>query len=121
MNTALWIASGLLASTMLATGGLKLAVPRVKLMEKMKWATTWTDERVKLLGLAEVLGGVGVIVPYATGILPVLTPIAALCLVVLMLGAVKTHLDLKEGPMAAGPAFFAALGVFVALGRAGVL
>jgi len=46
-----------------ATGALKLVVPRVKLMEKMHWAKTWTDTNVKLLGLAEVLGAVGLIVP----------------------------------------------------------
>ncbi len=119
MNIALWIASGLLAFALLAAGGTKLAVPRVKLLEKMKWAETWSDGRFKLLGLAEVLGAIGVIVPYVTGILPVLTPVAAACLVVLMAGAAKTHLDLKESP--AAPAVLALLGVFVALGRSGVL
>lgn len=119
MNIALWIASGLLAFALLAAGGTKLAVPRVKLLEKMKWAETWSDGRFKLLGLAEVLGAIGVIVPYVTGILPVLTPVAAACLVVLMAGAAKTHVDLKESP--AAPAVLALLGVFVALGRSGVL
>jgi urea transporter len=119
MQTALWIASGLLALAMLGAGALKLVTPRVKLMDKMKWAQTWTDANVKLLGLAEVLGAIGLIVPQATGIAPILTPIAAVCLVVLMIGAVKTHLDLKEP--AAPPAVLALLGVFVALGRFGVV
>ncbi|MFO0655039.1 MAG: DoxX family protein [Polyangia bacterium] len=119
MNIALWIVSGLLAFAMLTAGGIKVAVPRTKLMEKMKWAKTWSDGEFKLLGLAEVLGGIGVIVPHATRIVPVLTPVAAVCLVVLMLGAVKTHVDLKESP--AAPAILALLGVFVALGRFGIL
>ncbi len=119
MQLALWIASGLLAFAMLAAGGVKLATPRAKLMEKMKWAKTWSDGNVKLLGLAEVIGGIGLIVPQVTGILPILTPIAAACLVVLMLGAVKTHLDLEE-PVAA-PGVLALLGLFVALGRFGVV
>ena len=119
MELALWIASGLLAFAVVAAGGTKLAVPRVKLLDKMKWAETWSDGRFKLLGLAEVLGGIGVIVPHATGILPVLTPIAAICLVVLMLGAVKTHLEHEESP--APPAIVALLGVFVALGRFGLV
>ncbi|MFO0563127.1 MAG: DoxX family protein [Polyangiales bacterium] len=119
MNIALWIASGLLAFAMIGAGGFKLATPRVELMKKMKWAETWTDGRVKLLGLAEVLGAIGLIVPYATGILPILTPIAAICCTVLMLGAVKTHVDLKE-PFAPA-AVLAAVGVFIALGRFGVL
>ena len=119
MDLALWIASGLLAFAMVAAGGLKLATPRVKLMEKMKWATTWSDGQVKLLGLAEVLGAIGVIVPHVTGVAPVLTPVAAGCLVVLMLGAVKTHVDLKVSPAPA--AILALLGAFVALGRLGVV
>lgn len=119
MNLALWIASGLLAFAMLAAGGIKLVTPRLKLVDKMKWAATWTDGQVKLLGLAEVLGAIGVIAPHATGILPILTPIAAGCLVVLMLGAVKTHLDLNESPAPA--AIMALLGVFVAIGRLGLV
>jgi len=119
MNVALWIASGLLAFAMVAAGGLKLAIPRVKLAEKMKWAKTWSDGQVKLLGVAEVLGGVGVIVPHVTGIMPILTPIAAACLVVLMIGAAKTHIDLEESP--AVPAILALVGAFVALGRLGVI
>ena len=119
MHLALWIASGLLAFAMIAAGLFKLVTPRVKLMEKLKWARTWSDGNVKLLGLAEVLGGIGLVVPPLTGILPVLAPIAALCLVVLMIGAVKTHLDLNEPPYPA--AILALLGLFIALGRFGVL
>jgi hypothetical protein len=119
MNVALWIAQGLVAFAMLAAGGLKVATPRVKLLDKLKWATTWSDTSFKLLGLAEVLGALGLIVPWLTGIAPILTPIAALCLVVLMVGAVKTHLDLKE-PMAPA-AVLGVLALFVAVGRFGVL
>ena len=115
MSLALWIASGLLALAMLAAGVIKLVTPRVKLMEKMKWARTWSDGNVKLLGLAETLGGIGLIVPQATGIVLVLTPIAAACLAVLMIGAVKTHVDHQEPAVA--PGILALLGVFVAIGR----
>jgi hypothetical protein len=57
-------------------------------------------------------------VPWATGIAPVLTPVAACCVLVLMLGAVKTHVDLKE-PVAP-PAVLSGLALVVALGRSGV-
>lgn len=119
MDIVVWIASGLLAFAMVAAGGEKLVVPRLRLLTKMKFAKTWSDGPFKLLGLAEVLGGIGLIVPRVTGILPVLTPVAAVCLVVLMAGAVKTHVDLKESP--AVPAILALLGIFVVLGRSGVL
>jgi hypothetical protein len=119
MNTALWVVQALLALAVLGTGALKVLVPRKKLAEKMKWARTWSDGNVKLLGLAEVLGAVGLMVPWATGIAPVLTPVAALCLLVLMGGAVKTHVSLHESAVL--PAVLGAMCVFVALGRFGVL
>ena len=119
MNLALWIAQGLVAFAMLAAGAFKVATPRLKLAEKMKWAATWSDSNVKLLGLAEVLGGVGLVVPWLTGIMPILTPIAACGLVVIMAGAVKTHLDLKESPVP--PAVLGLLCVFIAVGRFGVI
>jgi hypothetical protein len=118
MNLALWIAQGLVAFAMFAAGGLKVATPRSKLVEKMKWAASWSDARFKLLGLAELLGAVGLVVPWLTGIAPFLTPVAAACLVVLMGGAVKTHLDRKE-PMVPA-AVLGVLAVFVALGRFGM-
>ena len=118
MNLALWIVQGLLAFAMVAAGAFKVSTPRLKLAEKMLWAKTWSDTNVKLLGLAEVLGGVGLIVPGLTGILPVLTPVAAICLAILMGGAVKTHLDQKDSP--APPIVLGALLLFVALGRFGV-
>jgi hypothetical protein len=115
MHLTLWIVQGLVALAMVATGALKVATPRAKLSEKLAWARTWTDTNVKLLGLAEVLGGVGLIAPGLTGILPVLTPVAAICLAILMGGAVKTHVDLKE-PVAPA-AVLGALCLFVAVGR----
>ena len=119
MNTALWILQGLLAFAMFGAGSFKLATPHAKLSEKMKWARTWPPARVKLLGLAQVLGALGLILPGAMHFLPVLTPIAAACLLVLMLGAVKTHVDLAE-PIAA-PAVLAVLARLIALGRSGIV
>ncbi len=45
MNVALWIAQGLVGVAMLAAGGLKVATPRLKLIEKLKWAASWSDTR----------------------------------------------------------------------------
>ena len=117
MNVTLWILQGLLALAMFGAGAFKVVTPHAKLAEKMKWAVSWPPARVKLLGLAQVLGAVGLVVPWATGILPVLTPVAAGCLLVLMLGAIKTHVDISEPVVA--PAAMAALALIVAVGRAG--
>ena len=96
MITALWIAQGFAALVFLLTGTLKLVTPKEKLVGKMHWAATWPAGRIKLLGLAEVAGAIGLVLPGALHIAPVLTPIAAVCLAVLMLGAVQTHRRLHE-------------------------
>jgi hypothetical protein len=98
VNVALWTTQGLVAFVVALAGTVKVLVPREKLEKKMHWAKDWPRWRIKLLGLAEVAGGVGLIVPRATGIAPLLTPVAALCLAVLMAGAVRTHRRLGESP-----------------------
>ncbi len=115
MNLAIWIVQVVLAAMMFGAGMFKIVTPRPKLAEKMHWAKTWTDGNVKLLGLAEVLGAAGLILPGLLRILPVLTPIAGICLAVLMVGAVKVHLDFKESPVPAVVPLL--LAIFVAIGR----
>ncbi|HTQ45135.1 MAG TPA: DoxX family protein [Polyangiaceae bacterium] len=115
MNTALWIAQAFVALVVTLTGSAKLFVPREQLGRSMHWAASWPRGRIKLLGLAEVAGAVGLILPTATRIAPVLTPIAALCLLVLMLGAIGTHRRLGERFMPA--VVVGALCVCIAIGR----
>jgi len=115
MNLAIWIVQVLLAVVMLGAGMFKVVTPREKLSEKFHWAKTWTDGNVKLLGLAEVLGAAGLVLPGLLHILPLLTPIAAICLAILMAGAVKVHVDLKESPVPAVMPLL--LAIFVAVGR----
>ena len=84
----------------------------------MHWARTWPPGRIKLLGLAEVLGAIGLVLPVALNIAPVLTPIAAICLAVLMLGAVQMHRLFHENYM---PALVLALVcIALAAGRLGL-
>ena len=97
MNTALWIAQAFVAIVVTLTGTAKLFLAREQLAVRMQWAATWPRGRIKLLGLAEVAGAVGLVLPIATGIARVLTPFAALCVAVLMAGAIHTHRRLGEG------------------------
>lgn len=97
LNTLLWIAQGFVAVVVALAGLVKLTVPREQLAKKMHWAAAWPRSRIKLLGLAEVAGAAGLIAPQATGIAPLLTPLAAVCLAVLMGGAVGTHRKTGEG------------------------
>lgn len=119
MNLALWIVQALVALVVTGTGALKAFTPKEKLEVKMRWARTWDPARIKLLGLAEMLGAVGLVVPGWTGIVPILTSVAAACLAVLMAGAVKAHVDLKEPSYV--PAVVGVLCLLIAIGRSGIV
>jgi hypothetical protein len=85
----------------------------------MGYVTEHTAAQMKLIGIAEVLGGVGLVLPWRLGILPVLTPLAAMGLVVLMGGAIATHRRRHEPVI-----FVSVLGLLlllVAAGRSGLL
>lgn len=114
MTIALWITNALLALVFLAAGGMKLARSKAAYVEAgMAWAEDVSEGNIKLIGLAEVLGALGLILPLATGIAPVLTPIAAVGLVIVMAGAVATHVRRKESPR--GAAVIGALSVVSAI------
>ena len=119
MLIAVWIASGLLALANLGAGFMKIATPKDKLDERMAWAKGFNAPTVTLIGIAEVLGAIGVIVPPLTGILPILAPIAALGLAILQVGAIVTHLRLGEKAIVPNIVILL-LALFVALARFGV-
>lgn len=119
MLVAVWIASGLLALLNLLAGGLKLITPKDKLGKSMAWTEDFSATQIKLIGAAEVLAAIGVIVPALTGILPILTPLAAAGLVVLQAGAIVTHLRRGERMIVVNVVILL-LALFVALARFGV-
>jgi uncharacterized membrane protein YphA (DoxX/SURF4 family) len=97
MNIVAWILQIVLAIAFLGAGGMKLARPKPALVGAgMGWAEDFTDSNVKLIGAVEVLGAIGLVVPWLTGIAPILTPIAAVGLALVMGGAVVTHGRRKE-------------------------
>ena len=78
MNTVLWIVQGLLAAVFLATGLTKLTQSRAKMAAgPMRWAADVTDAQFRAIGALEVLGAIGLIVPAALGVAPILTAFAA--------------------------------------------
>ncbi|PFG34237.1 DoxX family protein [Sanguibacter antarcticus] len=120
MNIALWIVAGLLTLVFLAAGTAKVAGSREQLMEKMSFVASTPQGAVKLLGVAEILGALGLVLPALVGVLPILVPVAAIALVALMIGAVVVHLRSGEGLSAAAPSIvLALLAAFVAWGRLG--
>lgn len=96
MNTFLWIIQGMLASVFMMTGAMKLFQKKEALVDKMGFVEDFSEQQVSGIGLLEILGAFGIIVPWATGLLPWLTPLAALGLALTMVGAFLTHLRRKE-------------------------
>jgi hypothetical protein len=119
MNIALWIIAGLLAMAFLASGAMKLIQPKEKLPAGWGWVEDFSAGTVKAIGVLEVLAAVGLILPAALDIAPVLVPLAAVGLALLMIGAFIVHLRRHETQAIVVPLALLALAVFVAWGRFG--
>jgi uncharacterized membrane protein YphA (DoxX/SURF4 family) len=120
MNIALWIIAGLLAATFLASGVVKLIQPKEKLVSSgFGWAEDFSTGSVKAIGVLEILAAVGLILPAAVDIAPVLVPVAAVGLVLLMVSAIITHVRRHEAQVIAVPVVLFTLAALVALGRFG--
>jgi len=121
VNVFLWVLQGLLAAAFLFAGLNKVFRGREQLMKSgMAYVEDLSDNTVKLIGGAEVLGALGLILPAATGIAPIPTPLAATGLAIVMIGAIITHVRRKEVPMGViAPGVLLILAVVVAWGRFG--
>ncbi|MEV0612834.1 DoxX family protein [Nonomuraea sp. NPDC050404] len=119
MNVFLWVVQALLAASFGMSGLTKLARPKDELVGKYPWMETFSQGAVRLIGVVEMLGAIGLIVPALTGIAPVLTPIAAAGLALMMLLAAALHLRRRE--LSGLPATFIlfALTALVVWGRFG--
>ncbi len=117
MNTALWIVQGVLAAAFLVAGSMKLTRSKDQLADSMDWVDQFEQSHIRGIGAAEVAGALGLVLPGLTGVAPVLTPVAAVGLVALMVGAAITHARRGELPMIAVNVVLAAMAAFVAWGR----
>ena len=116
MQTTLWIVQVLLAVIFTLTGLTKLTQPRAKMAAgPMRWAADVSDAQFRLIGAVEVLGAIGLILPAALGVAPMLTPLAAVGLVLIMVGAILTHVRLDEKNRLAAPVVVLGLALFVAV------
>ncbi|MGW2559200.1 DoxX family protein [Streptomyces sp. NPDC001514] len=102
MNVLTWVLQALMAALFLVHGGLMIAPPEwlVRRMRERGREPSWPHSVLVFTGIAEVLGAVGLILPAATGILPVLTPLAAVGLAIVMVGGTVYHLQRHEGSLA---------------------
>jgi hypothetical protein len=119
VNIALWTVQGLLALAYLAAGGLKIVRPREQLVAsgRFDWMKDSSDAVVKAIGAVEILGALGLILPRLTGIAPILTPIAAVGLVIVQIGALRVHLTRNERQPLPANVILLLLAAFVAIGR----
>jgi uncharacterized membrane protein YphA (DoxX/SURF4 family) len=113
VNTVLWVVQALLAIVFLFSGGSKLVMS----IEEMTRDVPLPGAFLRFLGVAEMAGGVGLILPGLLGIRPGLTPLAAACLVIIMIGATAITAATMGGGLALIPLAVGLLAAFVAYGR----
>jgi len=120
MNIALWIAQGLLAA-MFGMAGLFKATQTKKAREKMPWAKDASQGYILFIAISEILGALGIILPLMTGILPWLTPLAAVGFTLIQILAILTiHIPRKEYNVLPVNLVLLALAVFIVIGRWGL-
>lgn len=121
LSLLLWLIQLVLALLFAGVGFMKAFQRYARLAENLRWPEDFSAGTVKLIGVLEILGAAGLVVPQATGIWPVGTPLAASGLTVLMALAIMVHVRRGERNRIALAAILMALSLFVALGRFGVL
>lgn len=117
MNTALWIAQVLLAIVFFATGFMKAFTPMDRLAKMLDWVENAPPQAVRFIGIAEILGAIGLILPALTGILLWLTPLAAVGCALVMVGALVFHGSRGEYQKIALNITLLVLAAFVVYGR----
>ncbi|GAA4985033.1 putative membrane protein [Nonomuraea thailandensis] len=119
MNVSLWVLQAVLAAVFGLTGIMHATRPKEKLSPMAPWVEDFALTRIRLIGAAELLGALGLILPAVTGIAPILTPLAATGLAITMLGAVATHARRKEPAAIAVNVVLLTLAAVIAWGRFG--
>ncbi|MEH7305087.1 DoxX family protein [Neobacillus drentensis] len=116
MNIALWIVQIMLGLAFIMAGSMK-AFQYEKAKSSMPWVKESAKGLVIFIGVAELLGGLGLILPYTIGTAPILTPIAAIALGVVMILAAGFHAKRKENSAIGMNIILLVLAIFVAIGR----
>lgn len=112
-NVALWVIQGPLAVIFLLAGGMKLILP----IEALSGPVGLSGPFLRFIGVAEVLGALGLVLPWLLRIRPGLTPLAAAGLVVIMTGATVVTAMAGQASAALVPLTVGLLAALVAYGR----
>ncbi len=116
LNIGLWIAQVLLAFAFLVHGRMMIT-PQESMRDRFGYIFAISRRFRLFLGVAELLAAAGLILPGLTGILLWLTPLAALCLVIVMIGAIVFHIQRREYPNLVLNLILTLMATFVACGR----
>ena len=118
-NLVLWVLQVVLALGFLAAGiSHAFDFERARSRPRMGWMDAVGRDGMRLIGLLEIAGGIGLIVPAATGIAPWLTAVSAAGLAILMLGALGFHVARREHPGGVINLVLGGLAAVAAYGRA---
>lgn len=120
MNTTLWIIAGIVAAGFAAGGTALLLMPKEKfraLGANQHWVDDFGSGHLKAIGAIKLIGAIGLVLPAAVGVAPVLVPLAACGLMLFMAGAATTRLRRSEWNYMAGDIAFIAVFAFLAWGR----
>ncbi len=117
MQIILWVVQVLAGLAFLLAGFMKTTRPIPTLATNMSWVNSYSPPFVRFIGAVEFLGGLGLIVPAAIGVLPWLTPLAAAGLAVVMIGAVVYHINHDEYSMITPSGVLLILALVVLIGR----
>jgi hypothetical protein len=120
MNVVLWVVAVVLALAFLSSGALKLSQSKEKLAANgMGWTESYSSGAIKAIGGVEVLGAAGLLLPALSGVAPVLVPLAATGLLLVMIGAAVTHGRRGENQLIVVNLILGVLALLVAWGRFG--
>jgi len=118
MNTILWVCQVLLATVFLGSGALKGTQSKERMLASGQTGIRdYSLGFIRFIASMEVLGAIGLIVPWMTRILPWLTPLAAAGLGIIMMGAARSHTRLREPRNVATNIILLALCLIVVIGR----
>lgn len=121
MNVALWIVQALLAAAYVLVGSMKAFRPLDTLSKRLTWVSAVPAGFVRFIGVAELLGAIGLILPMVTNIAPWLTVAAAAGLVLVQVCAIVFHLARHEARVTPGNVVLLLLAVFVLVGRVAIV
>lgn len=119
LNIGLWITQVLLAAMFLFAGSPKAFLP---IENMVKQGATWAADLpwlMRFIGISEIAGALGMLLPAATRIKPILTPIAAIGLATIMVLAAAFHISRGEANHIGFNIVLFAMAAFVAWGRFG--